>query len=135
MIVIHCSAVIVSDAIRRVLMVRRRGDHPRWPGVWCLPGGQVETVHGYAELPAPCARRELYQETGVRSRRFVHLTNTCTLDPQGRAWLGSVYLAKDWIGPPENREPESHDTVEFRDVAGALASLPLMDGARMALEW
>ena len=45
-----------------VLLVRRRYA-PR-AGAWCLPAGFME----YGETPERCARRELFEETGVRAR-------------------------------------------------------------------
>jgi 8-oxo-dGTP diphosphatase len=52
--------ILVQDG--EVLMVRRRYE-PR-AGTWCLPAGFME----YGETPERCARRELFEETGLRSR-------------------------------------------------------------------
>jgi len=51
--------VVENDA---VLMVKRRFD-PR-ANTWCLPAGFME----YGETPEYCARRELFEETGLRAR-------------------------------------------------------------------
>lgn len=71
-----------------VLLVRRRYA-PR-AGAWCLPAGFME----YGETPEHCARRELYEETGLR----VRLTGLFGVyagfdDPRVRAIL-ILYTAK-----------------------------------------
>ncbi|AXE24818.1 DNA mismatch repair protein MutT [Streptomyces globosus] len=49
---------VFDDSLSRVLLVR----HP-WRG-WVAPGGRVEP----GETPREAARRELFEETGVRAR-------------------------------------------------------------------
>jgi 8-oxo-dGTP diphosphatase len=53
---LRCSVVVISD--ERFLLVRRGGED----GDWVLPGGRPR--HG--ESMQSCARRETFEETGVR---------------------------------------------------------------------
>ena len=52
--------ILVDDG--HVLLVKRRYA-PR-ARLWCLPAGFME----YGETPEHCARRELFEETGLRAR-------------------------------------------------------------------
>ena len=56
------AAGVVLPRGGEVLLVRRRYA-PR-VGAWCLPAGFME----YGETPEHCARRELFEETGLRAR-------------------------------------------------------------------
>ncbi len=65
---IHVSAVILTDAAGRVLMVRKRGTTS-----WFNPGGKPEP----GETAAECAVREAYEELGIE-------LDPSTLIPLGR---------------------------------------------------
>lgn len=54
------SAVFISDAQGRVLLVRRSARSTR-PGLWCIPCGYVD----YGEDVAAAAAREVLEETGL----------------------------------------------------------------------
>jgi len=56
------AAGVILARGNEVLLVRRRYA-PR-VGTWCLPAGFME----YGETPERCARRELFEETGLRAR-------------------------------------------------------------------
>lgn len=49
--------VFIFDAAGRVLLQKRADDH-----TWCVPGGSMEL----GETPEEAARREAYEETGLR---------------------------------------------------------------------
>jgi 8-oxo-dGTP diphosphatase len=61
--------IVIRDG--RVLLIRRHGLHGA--GSWSPPGGHL----AFGEAPAECARRELYEETGVSVSEvtFVAITN------------------------------------------------------------
>jgi len=61
--------IVIRDG--RVLLIRRHGLHGA--GSWSPPGGHL----GFGETPAECARRELFEETGVSVSEvtFVAITN------------------------------------------------------------
>jgi 8-oxo-dGTP diphosphatase len=56
------AATLLVDPTGAVLLQLRDGDAPRYPDVWCLPGGAVEP----GETPTEAAVRELHEETGLR---------------------------------------------------------------------
>lgn len=55
-------AVIVIDADNgRCVLLLKRGPNGSYPGMWCLPGGHIES----GESPEDAAARELLEETGL----------------------------------------------------------------------
>jgi len=54
-----CCAVIFDESHTKVLLTRRADN-----GRWCLPGGGVESGESVAEA----CEREVFEETGLRSR-------------------------------------------------------------------
>lgn len=54
-----CCAVIFDESRTKFLLTRRADN-----GLWCLPGGQVESGESVAEA----CEREVWEETGLRSR-------------------------------------------------------------------
>jgi len=59
-----CSAVLFDRTKQKVLLTRRTDN-----GLWCLPGGMVDS----GETVAECCEREVLEETGLKVR-VVHLT-------------------------------------------------------------
>lgn len=56
---IGCSATIFDEARQKVLLTRRKDN-----GLWCLPGGQMESGESVEE----CCVREVFEETGLHVR-------------------------------------------------------------------
>ena len=54
-----CAAVIFDSAREKVLLTRRTDN-----GLWCLPGGRVESGESVAEA----CQREVWEETGLKVR-------------------------------------------------------------------
>ena len=54
-----CCAVVFDETHRRILLTQRADN-----GRWCLPGGAVEAGESVAEA----CEREVFEETGLRSR-------------------------------------------------------------------
>jgi ADP-ribose pyrophosphatase YjhB (NUDIX family) len=51
---------VIFDGTRTKVLLTRRADN----GLWCLPGGRVESGESVAEA----CEREVWEETGLRSR-------------------------------------------------------------------
>jgi len=70
-------------------------------GCWAMPGGRLE----YKEDPKECARRELYEETGLRALSL-------TLGPwTNEVWDGYHYVSlyvfvREFEGVPRCMEPD-----------------------------
>jgi mutator protein MutT len=64
--VIALIAVFRPD--QKLLLLQRRPEQ-RLSGLWTFPGGKVEE----GEQPLQAAVRELYEETGIRGKRWRHL--------------------------------------------------------------
>jgi 8-oxo-dGTP diphosphatase len=81
--------VVTREAKPRVLLIQRK--HDPFEGTWALPGGFVEME----ETLEAAARRELVEETGVRTGRLqqLHTFGDPGRDPRGRT-ISVVYLTE-----------------------------------------
>lgn len=80
---------VVFDAQDRLLLIRRR--HPPFADGFALPGGFVE----YGERVEEAARRELFEETGLRAARLslIGVYSRPDRDPRGHT-VAVAYLAE-----------------------------------------
>ncbi len=80
--------IATREAKPRVLLIRRK--HDPFAGGWALPGGYVEMDEALDEA----ARRELFEETGVKVKELVqlHTFGAPDRDPRGRT-ISVAYLA------------------------------------------
>jgi 8-oxo-dGTP diphosphatase len=94
--------VIVTRAPKpRVLLIRRK--HEPFAGCWAIPGGFVNMD----ETLEAAARRELFEETGVRVESLVqlHTFGDPGRDPRGRN-ISVTYLA---VVDADNLKPRADD--------------------------
>lgn len=82
-------------------------------GTWCLPGGHLEM----GESLAFCAKRELFEETGIKAENveFLHLINGARNDDRSH-YVHINFLAKNWEGEPKVTEPDKFETWEWFDI-------------------
>ncbi|MBI2804013.1 MAG: NUDIX hydrolase [Planctomycetes bacterium] len=80
--------IVTRESKRRVLLVRRK--HEPFRGMWATPGGFIEMNESLDDA----ARRELFEETGVRLKKLVQLQTFGDphRDPRGRN-IAVAYLA------------------------------------------
>lgn len=114
-----CVGVMLINAEGRIFVGRRadRGDAPEGIGTWWqMPQGGVDP----GEEPEAAARRELAEETGVRSARIVAQTrNWLTYDLPGEligiAWEGRYRGQKQMWFAARFEGPESEIDIGPRD--------------------
>jgi 8-oxo-dGTP diphosphatase len=86
----------------QVLLTLRAGD-VYLAGHWAVPGGHVERD----EDVATAAAREVEEEVGARVERGLRFFGvTHHRPPHGDARVGFGFVATDWSGTVENREPD-----------------------------
>jgi 8-oxo-dGTP diphosphatase len=80
--------IVTREDKPRVLLIKRK--HPPFQGRWALPGGFVNMD----ESLEAAARRELHEETGIRTGKVLQLGafGDPKRDPRGRI-ISVVYLA------------------------------------------
>ncbi|VVC72136.1 ADP-ribose pyrophosphatase [uncultured archaeon] len=98
------AAVFVLNRKGETLFLQRHGSHGE--GTWCVPGGHVDP----GETPAEGARREAYEETGVRlgKMRFIGVTSDVhkkEKNPEKKYYVTFYFLAKVTSGKARIREP------------------------------
>lgn len=84
----------------KVLLGKRKGAHGE--GEYCFPGGHLEYMESFEE----CARREVWEETGIEIEnvRFLSLTNLKAYAPRH---FVNINVTADWkSGKQRVREPD-----------------------------
>lgn len=89
------TAIIVKD--KKLLIVRRSPKKKRFPKMWTVPGGKLET-HDYLELPKDTQfywynvlervlRREVREEVGIEIKNIEYVTSCATVHEDGNPSL------------------------------------------------
>jgi len=97
--------IVTREKKPRVLLIRRK--HEPFAGMWAIPGGFVEME----ETLEAAARRELFEETGVRTTTMeqLHTFGNPGRDPRGRV-ISVVYLAQ--VAPRKLKPRAADDAAE-----------------------
>lgn len=85
------TAIVVKD--RKFLIIRRSPNKKRFPGMWTVPGGKLET-HDYLDLPKDTEyywynvlekvlRREVKEEVGIEIDNIEYVTSLATVHGDG----------------------------------------------------
>jgi 8-oxo-dGTP diphosphatase len=110
-------AVIVIKG-NQVLLGKRRQSHG--DGTWAFPGGHLE----FNETIEACARREVYEETGLQIKNLGYGPYTNDIFQEDRKHYVTLFLTSDYDGgTPQVREP--HKCFEWRWVNWPPAVRPL----------
>lgn len=108
------AAVIVHDKeTDRVVLLQRSEQAKFAQGMWDLPVGKSES----GEPVTATAVRELHEETGLivkpEALRIAHVIHGAWGVEAPNGFLTIVFVAHEWSGEPENREPKKHAQVRW----------------------
>ncbi|UQA95889.1 NUDIX domain-containing protein [Streptomyces halobius] len=108
------AAVIVHDEeTDRVVLLQRSEQAKFAQGMWDLPVGKSEP----GEPITDTAVRELHEETGLivkpEALRIGHVIHGAWGVEAPNGFLTIVFVANEWSGEPENREPKKHAQVRW----------------------
>lgn len=110
------TAIVVKDG--KYLITRRSPTKKRFPGLWTVPGGKLETKD-YLDLPKDSEhywynvlekvlRREVKEEVGIDIRNIEYVTSLATVHADANPSLVVSCMA-DYAGGEIALEPEETD--------------------------
>ncbi len=147
------TAIIVKDG--KYLITRRSPNKKRFPGMWTVPGGKLET-DDYIGLPKDTTdywynvlekvlRREVKEEVGLDITNITYVTSLATVHGDGNPSLVISCLA-DWeAGEVKLQENETDDfkwvtleeSKEYQLIDGIYDELEMAENQRKGIktEW
>jgi len=128
------TAIIVKD--KKYLIIRRSKNKKRFPGMWTVPGGKLETGD-YLLLPKDTKeywynvlertlRREVKEEVGIEIDNIEYVTSLATVHKDGSPSLVISCLA-DYTSGKIKLQPEESDDFAWVDLKEA-KKYKLIDG-------
>ena len=92
----------------RILLGKRKNAHGA--GTWQLPGGHLE----FNESIEECARREVFEETGLAVGDLVRGPYTNDIfEDEGKHYVTLFVIARRWDGEPVLKEPQKCERWEW----------------------
>ena len=94
----------------KILLGLRKNSHGA--GQWSLPGGHMEIGESFLDV----CRREVREETGIEVQGIaqVGFTNDIFYE-DGLHYVTLFFAATDYIGTPDNKEPDKTDCWKWFD--------------------
>lgn len=128
------TAIIVKDG--KFLITRRAKSKKRFPGMWTVPGGKLET-DDYINLPKDTTdywynvleqvlRREVREEVGLEIKNIEYVTSLATVHGDGNPSLVISCLA-DYVSGEVKLQADETDKYAFVDLEEA-KNYELIDG-------
>lgn len=128
------TAIVVKDG--KYLITRRSPNKKRWPGMWTVPGGRLETSD-YLDLPKDTQfywynvlertlRREVKEEVGIDIDHIEYVTSLATVHTDSAPSLVISCIA-DWVAGEVILQPEETDRYEWVSLEEA-KNYELLDG-------
>lgn len=100
------AVIVIRDGL--VLLGKRRGAHGA--GTWALPGGHLELF----ETIKDCARREVFEETGLSIGNIAHAAFTNDFfENESKHYVTLFVTAMHEAGEAQIREPEKCETWDW----------------------
>ncbi len=110
------TAIIVKAG--KFLITRRSPNKKRFPGMWTVPGGKLET-NDYLHLPKDTEfywynvleqvlRREVHEETGIEIENIQYVTSLATVHADGAPSL-VISCVADYVSGEVKIQPEEVD--------------------------
>ncbi|MDO8451278.1 MAG: NUDIX domain-containing protein [bacterium] len=99
-------AVILENSEGQILLGKRKNSYKA--GLYGLPGGRLEKT----ESLDACAKRELFEETGLRVDAVKYL-GVVREYQEGYSFVHFIFLSSGNIGKPEVTEPEKCEGWEW----------------------
>lgn len=114
------TAIIVKD--NRYLITRRSPNKKRFPGMWTVPGGKLET-NDYINLPKETKdywynvlekvlKREVMEEVGLEIKNIEYVTSLATVHGDGNPSLVISAMA-DWASGEVTLQKDETDKFEW----------------------
>ncbi|MEK7142599.1 MAG: NUDIX domain-containing protein [Patescibacteria group bacterium] len=111
------TAIIVKD--NKYLIIRRSLSKKRFPGMWTVPGGKLETndylalkkdtKHYWYNVLEKTLKREVKEEVGLRIKNIAYLTSLATVHKDGQPSLVISCLADYVSGKIKLQQNEADD--------------------------
>lgn len=128
------TAIIVKD--NKYLIVRRSPNKKRFPGMWTVPGGKMETSD-YLKLPKDTEfywynvlertlRREIKEEVGIDLDNIEYVTSLATVHADGSPSL-VISCAADYASGESKLQAEENDQFAWVNLEEA-KNYQLLDG-------
>lgn len=128
------TAIIVKDG--RYLITRRSQNKRRFPGMWTVPGGKMETSD-YLQLPKDTEhywynvlertlRREVKEEVGIDISNIEYVTSLATVHDDGSPSL-VISCVADYVSGEINLQKEESDQFAWVNLEEA-KKYQLIDG-------
>ncbi|RJP45937.1 NUDIX domain-containing protein [Candidatus Parcubacteria bacterium] len=128
------TAIVVKGG--KYLIMRRSPNKKRFPGMWTVPGGKLET-EDYLKLPKDTEhywynvlertlRREVKEEAGIDIENIEYVTSLATIHVDGSPSLVISCMA-DYAGGEVKLDPAESDGYEWVSLEGA-KNYDLIDG-------
>lgn len=128
------TAIVVKDG--KYLITRRSAGKKRFPGMWTVPGGKLETSdylalakdteHYWYNVLERTLRREVKEETGLDIEHIEYLTSLATVHEDGAPSLVISCIA-EWAGGEVSLKKDESDEFAWATSEEAKA-YPLIDG-------
>ena len=110
------TAIVVKDG--KYLITRRSANKKRFPGMWTVPGGKMET-NDYLQLPKDTEqywynvlertlRREVKEEVGIDIDNIEYVTSLATIHSDGSPSL-VISCVADYMGGDVKLEEDESD--------------------------